>query len=160
MRRLIVQAKDMPHGAQAWALKRAAREAWREIRPGNTDGAWDSGREQEYWCATPASRKRRRADWYLPQFVGPGLAKVEGASFRPLLRRRRQRADQADLNGAERRANLQDMFRGRRRRASWPARVCLFDDVSTTGATLQEARRALLAEGVGEVRAVCLALVV
>lgn len=165
VRRLVVQAKDMPHGPQAWALRRAGMCAWQRLRDSSSLGEWSGCTESEdpdqaVWCPTPPSRKRRWADWYLPQFVGPGLAKVDSARFCALLRRRSQRLDQADLSGAQRRANLQGMFQGRRRRRPWPRAVCLFDDVSTTGATFLEASRALQEVGVAKVRCVCLAVVV
>ena len=54
-------------------------------------------------------------------------------------------ADSAGLTGAERAANLAGAFRARRAPPGWSALVV--DDVVTTGATLGEARRALLEAG-------------
>ena len=146
VRRLLVQAKDMPHCAQAWALRHAARKATLPDFP-----------EHAVWCVTPPSRRRRISDWYLPQFVGTSIAQSKKHKFRRLLKRRQQRRNQSDLSGAERRANLQEVFRWRGGRV--PACVILFDDVSTTGATFLEAARALRAVGVAKVYAVCLAAV-
>lgn len=77
----------------------------------------------------------------------------------PVLRQRRQVADQAGLNTVGRQANLADslwvptslvrLVRGRR--------VVLVDDVVTTGATLTEAARALRVAGVDVVVAATIA---
>lgn len=146
VRRLIVQAKDMPYCAQAWALRRAARNALLTHSP-----------ERAVWCVTPPSRRRRLADWYLPQFVGIGVAHCVKSPFRALLKRNQQRRSQSELSGVERRANLQQTFQWRGGKV--PNCVVLFDDVSTTGATFSEGARALRAAGVSKVLAVCLAVV-
>jgi len=146
VRRLLVQAKDMPHCAQAWALRRAAVEALQVAVPAHA-----------VLCVTPPSRRRQRADWYLPQFLGMAIARSRGLKFRRLLKRTQQRRNQSDLSGAERRANLDGLFvfRG----GVVPEVVVLMDDVSTTGTTFLEAARALRAAGVKEVIAVCIAVV-
>jgi len=150
VRRLIVQAKDQPHCAQAWALRRAALHQLRQdsISPFFHDAVW---------CVPPPSNKRRRADWYLPHFLCPAIAHSFAAPSRKLLLRRKQPGAQANLGGEKRRANLQGVFQWRGGKV--PASVMLLDDVSTTGATLHEAARALRAAGVIEVRALCLAAV-
>lgn len=148
VRRLLVQAKDMPHGAQAWALRRAVGSVMGQVRKRAPE------LEHALWCVAPPSRKRQRADWYLPQFVLPAVAQRR----RKMLERRKQRKDQADLSGAERRANLRGQFRMRKRAPLAPM-VVVWDDVSTTGATLIEAARALREGGVTEVLAVALAVV-
>ncbi|MGB0952616.1 MAG: ComF family protein [Planctomycetota bacterium] len=147
VRRLLVQAKDIPHGAQAWALRRAVQAVVKEQ-------GWIAGLPQEaLWCVAPPSWKRLSRDWYLPRFLMPAF----GVRGRRLLGRRRQRRDQADLSGAERRANLRGQFRMQRRGLESP--VVVVDDVSTTGATLQEAGRALREGGVKEVVGVAIAVV-
>lgn len=63
----------------------------------------------------------------------------------PALTVARRTADQALLNSGERAANVHGAFRAAR---SLDGAVCvLFDDVVTTGASLDEAERALLAAG-------------
>ncbi|MDA0666327.1 MAG: phosphoribosyltransferase family protein [Planctomycetota bacterium] len=146
VRRLLVQAKDMPYCAQAWALRRAALAARVPLVSTET-----------VWCVTPPSRRRRWSAWYLPKFVAESLARSHRCQFRSLLVRKQQRGNQSDLSGAERRANLQGVFRWRG--GLVPKTVVIFDDVSTTGATLKEAARALREAGVQEVITVCLAAV-
>jgi predicted amidophosphoribosyltransferase len=146
VRRLLVQAKDMPYSAQAWALRRAALTA--TVRLASMEAVW---------CVTPPSRRRRLSAWYLPKFVAEPLARRHQCDFRSLLVRKQQRGNQSDLSGAERRANLQGVFRWRG--GLVPPTVVVFDDVSTTGATLTEAGRALKEVGVEEVIGVCLAVV-
>ncbi|MCP4771701.1 MAG: ComF family protein [Planctomycetes bacterium] len=151
MRRLLVQAKDMSHGAQAWALAYAVLEQVASL----------SISQQAVWTTPPPSRKRQWRDWYLPEFLVKQICKQNLYQHQQLLRRLHQTKDQADLDGAARRANLQGAFclkrglQGRR----MPKEVILFDDVSTTGATLMEAASALRANGVEEIHAISVAVV-
>lgn len=73
------------------------------------------------------------------------------------LRRGRDTAPQAGLDGAARRANLGGAFQASR--AARGARVLLVDDVCTTGATLAAASAALFEVEVAEVRRQTLAAV-
>ena len=66
------------------------------------------------------------------------------------LRRPRATAPQAELDAAARRHNVRGAFAVAGGPAL-PAHVALFDDVMTTGATLQEAARALRQSGVARV---------
>jgi ComF family protein len=84
------------------------------------------------------------------------------------LRRARATQPQSALHANARRANVSGAFRVNawtaRGEASWQSRLAgatlvLVDDVTTTGATLGEAARVLLAAGAREVRAVTLARV-
>jgi len=71
-----------------------------------------------------------------------GLTVSEGA-----LRRVRVTQSQTDLSAEERRANVRGAFDVRRARGVAGARVLLIDDIFTTGATVSECCRVLLAEG-------------
>ncbi len=156
VRRLVVQAKEAQAGPQAWLLSQAGSaviaspgwKSWRQDVQGTT------------WCLVPPSRKRKWANWYFPHSFAAAWARQCGAPYRSLLRRKKQCTDQAELDGAARRKNLQGVFTFSR---AWglalPSRVLLVDDVSTTGSSLEEARRALLEAGVAEVQALCLAVV-
>ena len=70
-----------------------------------------------------------------------------------LLRRQRATAPQSRLDAAARRRNLRDAFSVDPPRLGrvLPAHVVLFDDVMTTGATVQSAAQALLRAGVKRV---------
>lgn len=100
---------------------------------------------------------RSRGDDPLGRVVGGAAGRLRraGADVRvlPLLRSRRGVVDQAGLDAAARRSNLAGSMscptpRLRRLARHGPAVVVLCDDVVTTGATVCEARRALLAVGV------------
>ena len=85
------------------------------------------------------------------------LARRVGVPFRQVLVRTRPTASQTALGRAERRRNLRDCFRTSALRAHGikleGARVLLVDDVATTGATLDQAARALHRAGVGRITA-------
>lgn len=72
------------------------------------------------------------------------------------LVRVRQTSQQADLNRAERRANVREAFAWQGA-TSPPGRILVIDDVLTTGATVEAAAQALHAAGAREVHALALA---
>ena len=77
----------------------------------------------------------------------------------PLLARHKAQTPQSDLPAAARAANVVDAFAvsSAQRRALQGKRVLLFDDVITTGATVDEASRTLLRAGASEVVAFAVA---
>lgn len=81
------------------------------------------------------------------------------AGPQPLLVRRRAAAPQSTLRAVDRLANLGGAFvvRRRWRRAIVGRTIVLLDDVVTTGATMSEAARVLLAAGAATVVGVALA---
>ncbi len=87
------------------------------------------------------------------------LARDLGASFEPLaLRRTRDTAQQATLARNERLTNVENVFAVRDRSIVEGRRVLLVDDVRTTGATLRECKRVILASGAREVVSTVLAI--
>lgn len=73
------------------------------------------------------------------------------------LRRMRSTTPQTGLSGMARRKNLKNAFHVRGGTDIAGSRVCLVDDVFTTGTTVSECSRALLQAGAVEVRVVTLA---
>jgi ComF family protein len=86
------------------------------------------------------------------------LSRALGLPVSRALRRIRPTPSQTGLSGSDRRENIRGAFAPSR--LPWRSRavehriVVLVDDVSTTGATLDECARALSAMGAREVRAV------
>jgi predicted amidophosphoribosyltransferase len=78
--------------------------------------------------------------------LASALAERCGLPIRDALERVRNTLPQVDLRREKRRANMRGAFRPRAGAAAG-RRPVLIDDVQTTGATLDEAARALLAAG-------------
>lgn len=105
----------------------------------------------------PLARARRRARGYnQAEVVAAEVARCLGIPARPRwLRRTRETPAQASLTAEERARNLRGAFEARLP-DSLPPRVLVVDDVTTTGATFEEAARALRAVGIRRVYALAL----
>ncbi len=106
----------------------------------------------------PLARGRRRSRGYnQAEIAAVEVARRLGVSARTnWLRRIRETPAQTGLAAEARGRNLRGAFEVRRP-DSLPARVLLVDDVTTTGATFEEAVRALRQTGVERVYALALA---
>jgi predicted amidophosphoribosyltransferase len=108
------------------------------------------GGEPAVLCPAPSSRAAVRARGYdhTLRLARAAAAELRGlgtpVAVRRLLVPGRVVRDQAGLTSAERARNLEGALRAV---GGPPLRVVLLDDVMTTGATLVEASRALVAEG-------------
>ncbi len=101
-------------------------------------------------------RRRRRRGYNQSERLAAALASLTGARVdESLLARGRDTRTQTALTPEERQANVAGAFAGRRGVAG--VEVVLVDDVFTTGATLAEAARALMAAGATRVHAVTFA---
>jgi len=85
--------------------------------------------------------------------IGASFARARHLPCRSLLRRKRATQPQSRLPRARRLANLRHAFALRRRRSLAGLSILLIDDVSTTGATLDAAARALRHAGAQRVLA-------
>ncbi len=104
--------------------------------------------------ATPAALARRGFDHM--ELVARELSAATGLPLAPVLERASRR-DQRELGRDERAANLAGTVRVREDVSG--AQLLLVDDVATTGASLNEAARALVARGARPVTACVLARV-
>jgi ComF family protein len=103
-----------------------------------------------------AVRKRERT-YNQSSYIARGIASVWGIPVEErLLKRCRNTRTQTRLNRDERRENIRDAFVLRNKKQI-PERVCLIDDVFTTGATTMEAARTLKRSGVRMVHILTLA---
>lgn len=102
-------------------------------------------------------RLRQRGFNQVQELLRPLAARWALPQRHDLLQRRRATAPQSDLSAGQRRKNLRGAFEvvGDVR----DARVLLADDVITTGTTVAEAARALLAAGAAEVHVLAVARV-
>ena len=106
-------------------------------------------------CPIPLHPTKLRARGYnQSELLAKELARrCRAECFPNLLRRTRHTETQTFKTATERRANVQGIFEVGRQWAPWvkDRRILLVDDVMTTGATLNEAARALKAAGVSQV---------
>jgi ComF family protein len=102
----------------------------------------------------PADRDRRlRRGHPTAEQLGRLLARSWRLEALPLVERTRHVASQRSLQRGDRRRNVAGAFRVR----AAPARVCLVDDVYTTGATVSAAATALRKAGARHVTVVTFA---
>lgn len=149
LRRLLVQAKEDVRGAPRVLLQRAIQE---ELARRLSHHLWPG----RVWVPVPPSRRRRWRAAYLPEELGPKATRQLNGRWQRSLFRVKQVPAQTGLNGEQRRQNLKGAFAYRRRA---PSALTLFDDVRTTGASLEEATRAARAAGATLVRQVVVAVV-
>lgn len=115
----------------------------------------DAGEEEMIVPVPTDERRRRKRGFNQSTLLAEHMAKMIGMPVREALQRTESRAPQRGLNAEQRKKNLagcmraEDCVRGKR--------ILLVDDVYTTGATVSEAARALLAAGVKSVGVICAA---
>jgi predicted amidophosphoribosyltransferase len=141
--RALRALKEEGRTGLARALAPALRAALREA---------GAGRSGLIVVPVPTSRAAMRRRGYR---VVDLLVRRAGLDPRPLLRPARRTADQRRLTREARAANVAESLWARPAAAG--LRVVIADDVVTTGATLQEAARALRAAGAHVVGAVTVA---
>jgi len=111
-------------------------------------------------AAVPLHPRRRRQRGYdQAELLARAVARRLGLPHRRLLRKVRAVPPQSSLGLAERAANIRGAFRVRRLRRGVPAAVLLVDDIFTTGATVNDACRALTEAGVETIHVLTLARV-
>jgi len=154
--REVVRA--LKFGRLAHLGERLARPLGAELRAAGLAGAGPPACQAVVPVALHWRRRLARGYDQAARIAAP-LAGELGLSFHPALVRVRGTPPQTGLARSARRANVRGAFRVRRSEAGRVAgrRVLLVDDVTTTGATLDDAARALLAAGAATVVAVAVA---
>ena len=102
--------------------------------------------------------RRRRRGYDQSQLLAEQAAARLGLQLCSTLKKRRRKPQSKALNAAERRKNVQNAFWVWNPAAVQGKRVLLIDDVLTTGATVSEAARVLLAAGAKSVDVATLAV--
>jgi ComF family protein len=103
-----------------------------------------------------AVRKRERT-YNQSYCIAKGISKQWGIPvLKHTVKRCRSTGTQTKLNKDERRENMKGAFKVTGRK-SLPSRICIVDDVFTTGATTMELARTLKAAGVSTITILCLA---
>ncbi len=100
------------------------------------------------WVPPDPLRLRKRG-FHGAELLGREVAKALGLPARPLLRKLAHSPEQVGKPREERLRAMHGLFSATKKGRGEP--VLLVDDVMTTGATVSEAARALLAGGFGEV---------
>ncbi|MCL2109325.1 MAG: hypothetical protein FWH20_08290 [Oscillospiraceae bacterium] len=109
----------------------------------------------DFIAAVPPRKAGLQARGYsLPALLAREIAEMSGVKYcKNLLRLTRQTREQKELSAAERKENLRDAFVVNPQilsRVDFGGKgLLIIDDVSTTGATLREARRAVESAGCG-----------
>ncbi len=124
-------------------------------------GAKIDPQEVDYWVPIPSHWRRRLARGFQPtQLLADRTLGAWGQRTTPLLAMHRHVPEfhrQGGMSAAKRAAAIRGAFRLAR---CWPlegSTVCLIDDITTTGATLAEAKRTIAAEKPRRVLAAVLA---
>jgi len=151
VRRLLLRLKYQTDTTVLPALKTIVRPALPI-----TDHGWD------HVLPVPLHRNRlQHRGMNQALYIARLLFPEQRKAIEPcLLERNRATAPQTGLDGASRRKNLRGAFQLRDKKAVTGARVCLVDDVFTTGSTVWECSRVLRQAGAVEVWVFTLARVV
>lgn len=98
------------------------------------------------------SKRYRQRGYNQSELLAKELAKnLDNIAFLPLLKQVKAKSVQSSLPRQERLANVKGVFGARKGFSVENARILLIDDVCTTGATLNECSKVLLAKGAKEV---------
>ena len=121
-------------------------------------GAQPWGRDLDALVPVPASLRERLFYRFFP--VGQMATKAGeklGLPALPLLQVQGKRRRQTEMTPSQRAANVRSKFHVSRHARISGARLCIVDDVTTSGATLHETARALKRAGASSVYGVVLA---
>ena len=110
-------------------------------------------------CVPQTKRKHRKRGYNQSALLAEEIAKQLSLPYDELLLiKTRETADQHDLKGKERIKNLKDAFTADKPDSVIDKNILLVDDIKTTGATLNECRKALLKAGAAAVRCATIAV--
>ncbi|MBI4124875.1 MAG: ComF family protein [Deltaproteobacteria bacterium] len=96
-------------------------------------------------------RRLRLRGFNQAELVAQDLAKLTGLEYTPILQRTKNTKSQVDLPREERLKNLEGAFSAAPAPSLGERKIILIDDVSTTGATLNECAKVLRRQSVAEI---------
>lgn len=103
------------------------------------------------------TRRRRDRGFNQSEIIAERVAYVVGGKMQAVLKRRKDRPPQAKLDEFDRAVNIKDNIQCTDPAAVAGKYICLVDDVTTTGSTLDECARTLKRAGAKEVWGLVLA---
>ena len=135
------------------ALKfKGIRGVSRAIIPPAAERIGEIADQVDFITSVPMVKKKERARGYNQSaIIAEGIAKSLGKLYQPLLREKDNSLVQRDLNYTERFINVIDRYEIIENSRIIDKNVLVVDDVFTTGATLNECSRCLIAGGAKKV---------
>ena len=104
------------------------------------------------------SRRRRERGYNQTELLFASWSRKQGFAWLPdVLLREKETLPQWELPSGERRQNIRGAFRVQKRQLLQGRRLLLVDDIFTTGATMDECAKTLLAAGAARVEGLALA---